>query len=332
MALLKKALEGALSLLPSDHRTILRPETLAAGFTQSEIGTWDQCAEKWYLGYNHLLRMKGTFEWYFVYGDGVHDTLSRWYTNGDERVAILQVPADVILTAEQEFELQKWQAILGVQMEHYFRYYKDDLETWTPWANEEIVEVEFEGIRLTGKVDLGFSIDGEAGDICADHKTYGMDDTAGWEFRFQFMFYLWLIRQATGRNVQKFLVNGIKKPALKLGKAESIETFTDRVRQNMIQEPEKYFNRQPLHAIKDAMENFEERSLRPKIERIKAAFGLTQAPVSGMLLESLVRNQNSHHCVSYGKVCQFMPICKHGHQREAFRYVRRADKHQELAE
>lgn len=320
----------SLSLLPSDNSTVIRPEIFKEGFTQSEIGVWDNCAEQWYLGYNHMLKRKGTFEWYFIYGDGVHSTLQSWYKDGNPTVARLQFPSDVIPTREQQFELEKWQAILEVQMERYFIRYEDDLDTWTPWANEEVVATEFEGIKLTGKLDLGFSVDGVAGNILSDHKTYNLEDTIGWQFRFQFMFYIWLAQRALGHKIQKFLVNGIKKPQLRQGKDESLPSFIIRIRSSMIQEPDKYFQRTPLLMIAHSMEHFESRVLRPKIERIKAVRALTQGKGDAMIVESLVRNQNTNNCVKYGSCCQFLPICQHGYNREAAFYTRRQTKHEEL--
>lgn len=326
---LKKVFDQPTSLvLPSDNRTIIRPETFSQGFSQSEIGTWDNCAEKWYLSYNHRLERKGTFEWHFLYGDGVHKTLEDFY-NGIEQIATLQdfLPEGVVLTTEQEDELGKWQAILQVQMERYWKHYVDDLSVWTPWTNEAVVEVEFEGIKFTGKIDLGFCVDGHTDRILMDHKTYGLDDSVGWQFRFQFMFYIWLAQKATGKKIDQFWVNGIKKPQLRQGKDESLASFAVRINQAMIQEPEKYFQRQQLHMIQNSMEHFEQRVLRPKIERLQL---LTQRDPSASIIEALVRNQNTHSCVTYGNTCQFLPICQHGYKREGHFYQQREHKHVEL--
>lgn len=328
MALLPVSKRQPKLLLPADNHTIIRPETFVNGFTQSEIGTWDDCAEKWYLGYNHQLEKRGGFEWHFVYGDAVHESLSSFYNNGEMTFARLQFPAGVVLTPQQEMERNMWQAIHDVQMERYAHQYQDDLQAWTPWAVEQTVEYEWEGVKLRAKIDLGHEVDGEKGDVVTDHKTYNLDDYEGWNFRFQFMFYVWIVQKALKRKIDKFMVNGIRKPQLRLKKDESVESFVVRVQQAMIQEPEKYFIRYPLHMIKNSMEHFEDRVLRPKIERIKL---LTQDDVSATLLEALVRNQNTHNCVKYGSSCPFLPICKHGNLREGHFYQRRENKHTELA-
>lgn len=328
MALLAKHLRGPKMILPADNHTILRPETFTGGFTQSEIGTWDDCAEKWYLGYNHRLERKGGFEWHFVYGDAVHEALAHFYRTGEMQVASLQFPEGVILTSKQEYERDMWQAILEVQLERYAIHYADDLEVFSPWAVEELIEFEFEGVLLRGKIDLGYDLDGLETDILSDHKTYGLDDYEGWNFRFQFMFYIWLVQKALKRKIKKFVVNGIRKPQLRQGKNESLASFAVRIKQAHIQEPLKYFTRHNLPMIKNSMEHFEERVLRPKLERIKA---LTQGKTPAIIIESLVRNQNTHTCVRYGQTCEFLPICKHGYQRDGHFYTQRQDKHVELA-
>jgi len=305
-------------------------ENIKEGLTQSEITTWDECAQRWFYGYNQMLKPRNSFNWYFVYGDAFHRTISDFYA-GQEKVASLQFPAGVVLTGEQEAERDRWQAVLEVQMQRYFRYYADDHKAWDIHLNEEIVTVDFEGFRFTGKIDLGYSLKGDSNLIHVDHKSYGRYDKAtyeGWFFRFQFMFYLWLVRRKTGRDVSLFMVNGLKKPGLKQGVNENVAQYTARVQQDMIQRPEEYFKRTPLAVMPNLIERFEENVLRPKISRLKL---LTKGKPSAMLLESLTRNKNTSACTGMGSVCPFMPLCSVG-ESELYLYDRRETKHVELAE
>lgn len=316
--------------MPIDNSTVIDQSSIAAGITQSEMSTWDDCAEKWYLGYNHMLQRKGTWARYFVYGDAFHRAMEQFYTDGTETYPYLKVPSDAILTGEDEFWLDLWQRILTVQLRRYYAYYQDDLTMWTPILNEEIVNVEWEGVRWSGKIDLGIEIKGCKGAALIDHKSAARFDMAtlqGWEFRFQFMFYLWLAEKHTGQKFSRFVVNGLKKPELKLGKTESVDTFVSRIKQAMIQEPDKYFRRIPLERMSGSMEHFEERVLRPKLHRLRL---LTEPTTSAIILESLARNQNTGNCVKYGRICQFMPICQNGFKLEGFQYTRRESKHEEL--
>lgn len=297
--------------------------------------TWDDCPEKWYLGYNLMLKKEGTYAMYFIYGDGVHDTLERWYkSKGEDRtIATLQFPGDVFPTQQEEDDLYKMQLLLNVQMERYFEYYADDLKEMQIEAVEEEFDIEFHGVRLKGKVDLQFSSNPSppkgSGLCITDHKTGSSFDPIGWEYRFQFMFYAWMAQQRDPeRPIDWFMINGIKKPLLRLGKTESVESYCERVRADMISEPTKYFHRHWLD-IQPVLKRFEERTLMPKINRIKL---LTQAKDSDILVESLVRQQNTNHCVKFGnkQKCQFLDICKNGWEAEGFAFTQRETKHQEL--
>lgn len=318
------------SILPADNSTVLKPENFKLGFTQSEITTFDDCGEKWYYGYNHMLRKRGAFEWYFVYGDALHKTLSNWYRTGQLEVATLQFPDDVFLDNDQETLRDRWQQVLQVQMERYAAYYADDLTEMNIRENEVVFTVKHEGITFAGKIDLSYTLRTEPDLWLNDHKSTGRLDataTLGWDYRFQFMFYAWLYEKLTGERVDKFSINGIKKPGLKQGEHESVQAYVSRVRQDMIQRPTEYFKRIPLALMYSSMEHFETRVLAPKLERLRL---LTQATTPANIIESLVRNQNTNNCVKYGKACQFMPICQHGFKREHMGYVVREHKHEEL--
>lgn len=329
---LKKSQVRATSLLPSDHHTVIRRDRLALGFTQSEISLWDECAEKWYLGYNHMLRRRGGYNWAFIYGDGLHDALDHHYQYNDGELYVPQLvfPDDVIPTPDEEFELRKWQGILAIQMKRYVSHYKDDLQAWEINLSEETLELDFEGIKLRGKIDLMFTFN--KGWIVADHKSYLRSDKsqlAGWRFRFQFMFYLWIIWKIYGKKPKSFMVNAIKKPELKqsAAKNESLESFLVRIEQDMIQTPDKYFQRHNLLLTEGALERFEERTLRPKLHRIHL---LTQDTTPDILIDTLVRNMNTQTCSKYGHVCPFLPICENSFAVEGFQYVERQNKHEEL--
>lgn len=332
MALKSAQQQKATSLLPSDNSTLIRSDRFALGFTQSEISTHDDCAEKWYLGYNHLLRKRGSWADYFVYGDAIHETLKHYYSTGEEQIATLQLPDDVIVTGEVAAKLEYMQAIVNVMMERYFHFYKDDLKIMEISLCEEVVEFEFEGLKLLARIDLLFQTIGDPTYILSDHKSSAREESysfAGYQFRFQFMFYFWIVQKAYEIQIDKFLVNHIKKPALRQGKNESLQAFIARVRADMVQVPEKYFQRTWLPMIKGSMEHFEQRVLRPKIERLKL---LTQATTPASIVEVIARNQNTGACTQYGHCCPFMQICQDGFKRAGHQYVTRENKHEELVD
>lgn len=293
--------------------------------------TLGNCAEKWYLGYNHMLTPRGGYDWSLVYGDAGHRTLNQWYQGVpmESALASLQLPDDVILDSSIEMKLRFWQAVHDVQLRRYAVYYQDDLEI-PIHLNETILTVEYEGLKLCGKIDLGKEHERE-GPVLDDHKFIGRFDplyTEGFYYRFQFMFYMWLANKA-GYEVNGMEVNAIKKPALKQGQYESIEAYAARVEQAMIQEPEKYFKRTFLPFDEEAMIRFEQRVLRPKLFRLHL---LTQHDTPDTIVELIARDQNTDNCVKYGKKCPFMPMCQNGWMTERASYKIREHKHEELVD
>jgi hypothetical protein len=312
-------------------KTVINVANLEEGLTQSELTTWDECAEKWYLGYNHMLAKRGTYAWHFIYGDGVHNTLEHWYkTRGELEVATLQFPDDVFPSAQETDDLRKWQLVLQAQMEAYTNYYRDDFDQYEVLQTEQEFVIEHQGVKLRGKIDLVLRHKASGDIVVPDHKTAGRLTVDGWEFRFQFMFYAWAAQKFLGEPINWFMPNGIKKPALRVGKAESLESYAQRVKADMLNEPDKYYLRVNL-PVQEQLAHFEKKILQPKINRVKL---LTQPKVSGSIIELLVRNQNTAHCVKFGvnNQCQFFDLCKNGFEKEGFAFTQRPSKHQELDE
>lgn len=294
--------------------------------------TWDECSERWYRQYNERLRLPGTVAWPLVYGTAVHATLESYYKTGvvPTEFASLQIPSDVIMTADDEIEQEYWNAVLQVQMRRYFAYYNDDFQNLSviPEMTEQVLETVFDGIKLRGKIDLGHRP--KKGIVAQmDHKTSGRwspDILNGWYFKFQFMFYPWLAQRATGIKVNEFTVNAIIKPSIRVKKDESLGAFAARLEGDMIQDPTKYFKRVYLPISKGFFERFETEILQPKLNRIKALTSPTQSAI----LPSLVRNLNTNHCVRIGLgSCPYLPLCTHG-EAERFRYRVKPIKHEEL--
>jgi hypothetical protein len=307
--------------------TRIHATTHQSGFTQSEITMWDDCAQKWYYHYNSRLSLPGTFAWPFVYGNGVHATLEHFYLHKELKLATLQVPDDVFLDVNQQAKLEWYQGMHNVTMERYASYYKDDFNAWVIRKCEEEIEVEFEGVKLKGKIDMVFE-DVERGLCQSDTKTSSRFDKStydAWEYRFQFMFYPWLYWKKYGELPRKMLVNAVKKSALRVGKNESLPSHFERIRAALIEDPSKYFQRVWLPLTASMVKEFERHILMPKIERIH----LTKGEDYG-IMELLTRNVNTNNCIKFGSACQFLPLCQFGESLERFRYRVRDTKHTEL--
>ena len=305
---------------------------LEEGFSQSEMTAWDECPEAWYRGYAERLYLPGQISWPLLYGDAAHKNIEYFHREGHrpKEIVMLQIPNDMegMLSAEQEAELQHWNAVLSAQMERYFIHYADDAETLELLleGTEQVLETVFHGIRLRGKIDMMMKRSTNFGIM--DTKTtsrYSPDILNGWYYKFQFMFYPWLTWRALGKKISEFGVDVIVKPALRLKQNESVESFHARIKADMIQEPDKYFKRIWLPLVKGSLEVFEETLLKPKLNRIKALTNVTQPDI----LNLLTRNRNTNNCSRIGRTCQFLPLCQNG-ESERFRYRAKEYKHTEL--
>ena len=308
------------------------PERGLEGFTQSEITLMDDCGKKWWYRYHELLRKKGDFSWALIVGSAFHGALEQMYATRGERWATpsLVYPTGTLLSpAQQEKELY-WVHVLPAMCTAYSQYYAHDFETFVVEEIEEKVEVEFQGFVFRGMIDLRFRPIAKDGQWIMDHKTTSRLDTgttAGWDFRFQFMFYLWLKWKQGKQPLRGYYVNGVKKPELKLKKTESLEEFAERVRADMVFEPQKYFYREKLIMTSHAMQHFEDEVLAPKVERLLMLTG--QGGYDPHAAATVAHNMNTSHCQMYNMPCEFLELCRHG-KDQLFNYEHREHKHEEL--
>lgn len=306
------------------------------GWTQSEITTWDDCAMMWFWRYGLLLRRKGRINWHSTYGTAFHTTMEEAYSTKGERwhPAPLVLPEGHVLDAKGLVMKEYWERTLKVQTTRYIDYHKNDFTDFKVDKIEIDVDFVFEGIRLRGKIDLTF-ITHDGRYWLLDHKTTSRLDlktVAGWDFRFQFMFYLWLAMKACPeKQFAGYYINAIKKPTIEQRKNESIDSFFARLDMEMAMEPEKYYYRDRLLLTSTSISHFEKTVLGPKLKRIKL---LTNPQVPAIvkedLMEVLLQNPNTNRCQLYG-VCEFLPLCQHGYDREGFNYEQRPEKHEELS-
>lgn len=313
----------------------INPGNIAEGFTQSEMQTLDDCAEKWYLSYNLLLKKRGSFSWALTYGSWIHSALEEFYTCKGRYTWEPEIPMDKkkFMSAAMLADEDYWREIGRVQMEVYASYRKKDLKILQPLQDgvEQILDIEFEGIRFKGMIDLVLFHTLHNGNFIMDHKTCSRIDkqtTMGWDFRFQFMFYSWLAwKKWPDLKIKGTLINAIKKPGLQRKQGESIQAFGQRVNFDMLEKPEAYFYRERLLLTKGALQRFEDTILRPKINRIKL---FRDPKISDETKFAILRNKNTGHCLAYGQACPFLACCQHGTEIEGFQYHTREHKHEEL--
>lgn len=321
----------------------LDPNLLTEGFTQSEMTTWDNCPEMWYLRYNLRLRRKGKWNWMSTFGTWMHAFMEEYYStkgkvqNWNPQLSPQQLKG-IIQNQEWKRDREYWEQVGDTMMQIYASHYKHDHEIMTVLKPgiEYIAETEFMGLKLTGMIDLPINLKTKKANIVVDHKSTNRLDKSvmmGWDFRFQFMFYLWLFRRCNPTiPIHGTMPNAVKKPQLRINyDKESIPEFCRRLKDDMQENPDKYFYRDVMLLKEGDMAHFESQILMPKLYRLKL---LLDPKVDTKVKIALARNKNTDYCVKYGAkyACQFLPICQQGLAKNGFQFEKRGVKHEELQE
>jgi hypothetical protein len=212
----------------------------------------------------------------------------------------------------------------------YAIYYKADPITWDIVHVERELDVMYRGFRLRGKIDL--KVKQKNGLWIVDHKTMSRlnrDVVAGWDFRFQFMFYIWLMSMIDKDKIEGYIVNGVKKPELRVKQNETIQGFAARVREDMIANPDKYFYREEYPITKGALEHFRLEVVDPYLDKLQFIIDNPTNP----LANSLMREKNTSECQKWGGApCPYIDACRHGLEKMRFLYTTKPQKHEELEE
>src|SRR6266404_4647948 len=177
------------------QRQLIRPQTIAEGFTQSELSLFSLCSQKWNWQYNQLLFRPGVVSFPLMVGTAFHNALEQLYKTKGKRVevATLQFTESQVPSLDDISKVDYWNMLVPKMVEAYRLYYRKDFDLDNIESLEETIEVEYKGFRLRGKIDKTTIEDGVR--VVTDYKTTSKIDKAtvvGWDFRFQFMFYLWM--------------------------------------------------------------------------------------------------------------------------------------------
>lgn len=306
----------------------LNEDRIKDGLTQSELAMMDDCVMKWNLWYNNLVTKRGSWAWPLEVGTAFHCFAESFYNSTkhkggkpcDPNLVIMEVPDEDVLQDDQfKYDMDYWVAVLGALQRAYVRYWQDDLVAWKPDIVEEVVMKEYRGYKFTGKIDLG----GETpkGYGLLDHKsTSSLEKLTeeGWDFRLQFNFYPWLLAET--KHPKVFLINGIRKPALRITKSETQLAFINRIARDIASKPTEYFRRTPMPINPERIAHFQRTVLDPKIDFIELA---KKNP-------RLLLNLNTNACTKFNQTCAFLQICRTQLAGNEFQFHQREDKHVEL--
>lgn len=305
--------------------------TVTEGFTQSEFSDMS-CMQRWNWRYNQLLVKPGDIQFPFSVGTIFHDAMEQFYVTKGMRVnvATLQFRETDVPSLVDIQKREYWNFVLPAMVDAYMIHYKTDPVLWDVLHVEKELDIMYRGYRLRGKIDL--KIKQKNGIWIVDHKTMSRlnkDVVAGWDFRFQFMFYIWLLSKVDPDKIQGFIVNGVKKPELRVKQSESIQGFAARVREDMIIEPDKYFHRDEYLVNKGALAHFEAHVVDPKITKLQFIVDNPGHP----LAVALLRDKNTSECQKWGGApCPYIDLCRYGKDQMGHLFTAKERKHEELEE
>ena len=308
----------------------IRKETLAGGVTQSELACLDGCPMKWNLRYNNLLQLRGAWSWQMAVGNAIHEFMRDRYRGLDadtEKVRWPEIGEDVYRSNEWEMEYTFWNGVIVAMQRAYVRRYKEEETTMEYDIVEQIVSREFMGFNLIGLIDGKGTCLVDSKQFIKDHKVTTRPDLMapmGWDMMFQFMFYSWLCEPMLKGETFDFILNVLRKPALRQTQRESYEGFVRRCSLDIIKRPDFYFVREPRPITRGAIRRFEEYVLKPKLQRLKLVRDYPE------LAYPIITVPDTNNCFSYNQLCEFYGICKNGWDIESYEYTQRPAKHTEL--
>lgn len=310
----------------------LAPSTLKYGFTQSELSLMDECSLKWNFRYNNLLKKANTFEWHFWIGQSWHEFQDAWRkSKGNCDVTKLTIPKGVELPTDgrdSEFEatLDYWTQVLPAYQETYARLYRE--EATHDWALiEQVVETEFMGFKLLGKIDLVSNKPKFIRDFKSTVSAW-LISPDGWHFKLQFMFYCWLMSKNYPAFTSKpfdFQIDIMQKPGLKQTKADA--TWAGHIRRvvsDVKARGDFYLTRSSQQIQPENIQRFETNVLVPKLQRIAL---VRDNPEEAL---SIITNPNTNSCHAFGNRCEFYDVCEKGWDAGKFFFTNREIKHVEL--
>lgn len=311
---------------------VIYRHTVSEGFTQSEFSEMS-CFQRWNWRYNQLLIKTGTIQWPFAIGTVFHEAMEQFYATKGMRVhvATLQFQDDEIPSLGDIEEQKYWNAVIPAMVEAYTIHYKTDPIKWAIHSIEKEMDVVYRGFRLRGKIDLQIG-DTSHENWIVDHKTasrLNKDVVAGWDFRFQFMFYIWLMWKANEvkYHFSGYMVNLVKKPELRVKQSENLLGFAARVKEDMIINPDKYFFREKYPINISSLQHFETNVLDPKLTKLRYIIDNPDSDIA----KALMKEKNTDECQKWGGApCAYIDLCRFGFDKMGFLYDRKPRKHEEL--
>lgn len=269
-----------------------------SGVTQSMLGAFLGCRERFRIKYVLGLRPNVGFEHKIEYGNMWH-LCEESYHNGENWQEALRQYASKLVKEYQgnRTVVDKWFRLCLAQFELYLRYWKDYTEDKTSVFqeyefDEELTLSSGKVVRLRGKMD-GILMDGKGKLWLYENKTKGDIDqirlTQQLDYDLQIMFYLVALtrmamegrpKELKGHKIGGVLYNVIRRPVsggkytvvqhkgTKNKPPESLAQYIERVKGLMEGDPHHFFMRWDVITTLSEVTSFVQNTLSPILEQL----------------------------------------------------------------
>lgn len=254
----------------------------------------------------------------FFYGTLVHEVLDRAYTKGKPLFGkrldnfiygfIDELKEKGNLDWAKDQTIEYYVTVVSVVMEEYFDYYDSDFDDLEFTKVEEVFEQYFNGIKITGKIDARFlksktKRSKKKVKWLMEHKTKtrysedGVTDMLPMDFQNQY--YITADQMESGERAYGVLYNIIRRPSIKPYSNESLVKFAKRLKKDVQDRPDFYFNRWECPYTDETIDEFQE-DLTHIFNNLKRVFIDKERPI--------IKNRFS--CYPANFPCGYLEACR----------------------
>lgn len=288
-----------------------QPYSLALiGLTQSLLGRWQTCRRSFLIALHRYTSIEKEYKTGF--GTMMHDILDHIYTNyklGYFRYKELNEVINIQLNnyvfekswTEQAIEMMKAKA--QALLEEYIKVYKTDFTQMKFIDFEEIIQCQFNRVKLRGKRD-GIIQDRNGGLWNLEHKNFGKIAeetlTAQLNFDLQNLFYMLIDEKTNDRLLNGTIYNVIRNPQTRK-KISPNELYHD-LKGKIQKDPDYYFYRYWIPYSRKQMKTFK-KELEWKIEDLKFALSIPEKSINSYFYK------NEKACTGVAYTCDYLEAC-----------------------
>lgn len=263
-------------------------------WTVSRLKTWQVCPMKETLRYReNLAPISGRTA--LAFGSAIHKGLE----THDIASALALLDRDYPRNQEEADALQVASATVQALLTNYFKVYEpfEDHEPEKPFEIAMMTPRDRKSTkyRIAGKIDDLVKLDGRYWIV--EYKTASRLDASYFDRLYvdsQITMYMYAMLRM-GYDVAGVIYRVLRKPALRRGKNETIDAFTERLMADIEERPDFYFMERQLYRNRDDLETFEKMLYK-------------EAKLADELYKTGCNFQHSMACSMYG-ACEYLPLC-----------------------